>query len=129
MAICWLFEEEWTNASLEVLQQIKATGALVPSLWRLEIANVLRAAVKRGRCDEPFVDRSLRRLAALAITIDEQTDLHAWNATFALARSQGLTVYDAAYLELACRLGLPLATRDRELIAAAQSIGVAVLRP
>ena len=129
MAICWLFEEEWTDAGLSVLDQVIATGAIVPSLWKLEVANVLRMAVRRGRCDEPFVDRSLRRLGDLVIGIDDQTDDHAWDATLALARSEGLTLYDAAYLELALRLGLPLATGDKQLIAAAQSIGVAVLRP
>lgn len=129
MAVCWLFEEEWTEASLSVLDQVIATGAIVPSLWKLEIANVLRMAVRRGRCDEPFVDRSLRRLGDLVIAIDDQTDEQAWDATLPLARSQSLTVYDAAYLELAIRLGLPLATGDRELIAAAQRLGVIVLTP
>ena len=65
----------------------------------------------------------------MPIAIDDQTDLHAWDATLALSRSEGLTLYDAAYLELAVRLGLPLATGDNELIAAAQRLGVAVLTP
>ena len=112
-----------------VMQMVTETGANVPSLWRLEVANVLRSAVRRGREDEPFVDRSLRRLDAMTITIDDQTDLQAWGATLALSRTEGLTLYDAAYLELAIRLGLPLATGDRELVAAAQRLGVAVLTP
>lgn len=127
MAISWLFEDELTSAGLSVLQLVTASGAIVPSLWRLEVANVLRTAVRRGREDDAFVDRSLNRLSAMPITIDDQTDLQAWSATLALSRSEGLTLYDAAYLELAIRLGLPLATGDRELIAAAQRLGVAVM--
>lgn len=65
----------------------------------------------------------------MVIAIDDQTDVHAWDATLALSREQGLTLYDAAYLELAIRLGLPLATGDRELIAAAQRLGVMALTP
>ena len=129
MAISWLFEDELTSAGLSVMQLVTASGAVVPSLWRLEIANVLRTAVRRGREDEAFVDRSLRRLAAMAIETDYQTDSHAWGATLTLSREQGLTPYDAAYLELAIRLGLPLATGDRDLIAAAQRLGVTVQTP
>ena len=65
----------------------------------------------------------------MPIAIDDETDLHAWSETLALSRSEGLTLYDAAYLELAIRLGLPLATGDRALIAAAQTLGVVVLAP
>lgn len=129
MAISWLFEEELTIAGLGVLQEVTASGAVVPSLWRLEIANALRTAVRRWREDEAFVDRSLRRLAAMPIEIDDQTNTHAWGATRLLSREHALTPYDAAYLELAVRLGLPLASGDRDLIAAASRLGVAVRAP
>ena len=65
----------------------------------------------------------------MAIEVDDQTDLHAWHLTLTLSREHALTLYDAAYLELAIRLGLPLATGDRALIAAARSVGVSVLAP
>jgi predicted nucleic acid-binding protein len=127
MAICWLFEDERTEAAHNILLRIVAEGAVVPSLWRLEVANVLRNAVRRGRCDEAFVDQSLARLERLGIAIDDETDIHAWGATRALSREQGLTPYDAAYLELAMRKRWPLASCDNDLVAAARRRSVEVL--
>ena len=127
MAISWLFENERTDAAHQVMLRVVAEGAMVPSLWRLEIANVLRNAVRRGRCDEAYVDRSLERLGRLPITIDEETDHHAWGATHILSREQGLTSYDAAYLELAIRSGRPLASCDADLLAAATKRNVETL--
>ncbi len=119
MAIAWLFDEEQTEAAHAVMRRVVAEGAIVPSLWRLEIANVLRNAVRRGRCTEAYVDRSLARLGRLAIERDEETDDHAWGSTRTLARKENLSLYDAAYLELAIRRGMSLASCDKALIAAA----------
>jgi predicted nucleic acid-binding protein len=127
MTIAWLFRSERTPGVQLVLRRVLTEGAVVPSLWRLEVANVLRNAVRRGRCDEAYVDRSLRRLARLPIGIDTETDAHAWGATRALARQCGLTLYDAAYLELAIRLKRPLASCDATLLAAATANNVGVL--
>lgn len=127
MAIAWLFHSERTPAVQLVLRQVVTEGAAVPSLWRLEVANVLRNAVRHGRCDDAYVDRSLRRLARLPIAIDTETDAHAWGETRTLARQYGLTLYDAAYLELAIRLKRSLASCDAALLAAATASNVAVL--
>lgn len=78
MAVAWLFEDERTEAADAVLVLVTAAGANVPSLWRLEIASVLRNALRRGRCDVGFVDRSIDRLRRLMITVDGETDTHAW---------------------------------------------------
>ncbi len=129
MAIASLFVEEQTDRVREVVRMVASEGAVVPSIWRLEVANALSMAVRRGRCDEAHFAESLTRFERLPIAADDQTDRNAWGATLELAREQRLTVYDAAYLELAIRLGLPLATGDRELIAAAQRLGVALLTP
>jgi len=123
MAIAWLFADERTVAAHEVMLRVVRDGALVPSLWRLEVANVLR----RGRCDEAYVDRSLERLSRLTIAVDGETDNHAWTATRVLAREENLTLYDAAYLELAMRGVRPLASCDAVLLAAAGRRGVATL--
>jgi predicted nucleic acid-binding protein len=80
---------------------------------------VLRNAARRGRCDEAYVDLSLARLGRLAIQSDEDTDRHAWGATLALSREERLTLYDAAYLELAIRKRTPLASCDTALLAVA----------
>jgi len=127
MAIAWLFADERTVAAHEVMLRVVRDGALVPSLWRLEVANVLRNAVRRGRCDEAYVDRSLERLSRLTIAVDGETDNHAWTATRVLAREENLTLYDAAYLELAMRGVRPLASCDAVLLAAAGRRGVATL--
>ena len=81
MTIAWLFDDERTEAAHSVMRRVVAEGAIVPSLWRLEVANVLRNAVRRGRCNEGYVDQSLARLARLAIKGDQETDDHAWGAT------------------------------------------------
>lgn len=127
MTIAWLFDDERTDAAHEIMMRVVADGAVVPSLWRLEIANMLRNAVRRGRCDNDFADASLFRLERLRIRIDEETDQHAWGTTRNLSREQDLTLYDAAYLELALRSELPLASCDRDLIAAAQRRSVQIL--
>lgn len=127
MAAAWLFADEHTEAALNVFKAVAEGGAVVPSLWRLEVANMLRTAVRRGRCSEALADTMLARLVDLPIETDPDTDTHAWYETRALSRAHGLTPHDAAYLELAIRLSLPLATGDRELIAAAQRLGVPVL--
>lgn len=129
MAIAWLFDGERTDAAHAVMLRVVAEGATVPSLWRLEVANVLRNAVRRGRCDEAYVERSLARLARLPITPDDETDLRAWSDTRALSQDLGLTLYDAAYLELAIRKALPLASCDADLLAAAGRRGVETLTP
>jgi predicted nucleic acid-binding protein len=127
MTIAWLFDDERTDAAHAVMLRVAAEGAVVPCLWRLEVANVLRNAVRRKRCDEAYVDRSLQRLGRLPVTADDETNEHAWSGTRALSRQYGLTAYDAAYLELAIRKAKPLATCDAALAAAATSSGVTVL--
>ncbi len=127
MAIAWLFDDENTEAAHAVMRRVAAEGAITPSLWRLEVANVLRNAVRRGRCDESYADRSLQRLSRLTIALDVETDAHAWGETRRLSRDENLTVYDAAYLELAVRRRQPLASCDSALVAAARRRGVEVL--
>lgn len=127
MTIAWLFDDERTEAAHQIMARVVSDGAIVPSLWRLEIANMLRNAVRRGRCDDDFAARSLARLDRLRIRIDDETDQHAWGATRTLSREQGLTPYDAAYLELAIRKKYPLASCDGDLIAAAGRLSVETL--
>ena len=127
MTVAWLFADERTDAAHAVMLRVVSGGAVVPSLWRLEVANVLRNAVRRGRCDDNYVDRSLEQLNQFPVEVDDETSMHAWSATRTLSREQGLTLYDAAYLELAIRKAQPLATCDAELIAAASRCGLEVL--
>jgi predicted nucleic acid-binding protein len=121
MTLAWYFEDEQTAASLAVLNQVADVGAIVPALWQLEVLNGLQVAVRRGRIDIAYRDASLVDLRSLVITIDRGTNRHAWSATLRLFDRFGLTSYDAAYLELALRRRLPLATLDAELVRAAHA--------
>ena len=127
MTVAWLFDNERTEAAHRVMLNVVDAGAIVPSLWRLEVANVLRNAVCRSRCDEDYADRSISRLERLPIAVDAETDAHAWGATRRLARELDLTLYDAAYLELVLRTDRALASCDSALIAAAKRKHVDVL--
>jgi predicted nucleic acid-binding protein len=96
-------------------------------LWRSEIANALQMNVRRGRHGADFRDAALSNLAWFPIHVDAQAEPDAWLGALQLADRHRLTVYDAAYLELALRRRLPLATLDRDLRAAAEGEGVELL--
>jgi predicted nucleic acid-binding protein len=119
LAVGCLFADEATDAKLEALRTVAKIGAWVPALWHLEVVNALRIGVRRGRCSEVFVDESLAKYARLPIMVDPETDARAWTETLHIARAEGLTIYDASYLELAIRRALPLASSDKALVAAA----------
>ncbi len=125
--LAWAYSDETTPAIEEALERVVIEGAWVPGLWKLEVANVLETGVRRGRTDSAFRDATLADLALLPIQIDGETDQQAWGATLRLAERHRLTLFDAAYLEVAVRRGLPLATLDGELRAAAQLEGVELL--
>ena len=127
VTLAWVYVEQTGPEVDRVLQLVTSTGAWVPSLWRLEVANIIEMGVRRGRHDMAFRDATLADLALLPISIDQDTEAHAWGATLRLAEQHRLTVYDAAYLELAKRRGLALATLDAELRRAAKAEQVALL--
>jgi predicted nucleic acid-binding protein len=123
----FLLEDE-RSAEIEALfETVAVKGAVVPTLWYLEVANSLNVALRRKRITEEFRDAALNDLSVFDIAADRETHLHAWKSTLRLASVTGLTVYDAAYLELAQRLRLPLATLDHALAKAANEMGVIVL--
>ena len=126
-ALSWYFEDERTPAADALLDRVADQGAMVPGLWRLEIANGLRTAIRRNRIDQGFRDRAIAQLARLPINVDPDTDRYAWTTILYLADRFALTPYDAAYVELAQRLMLPLATLDEQLRAAATALGIGLL--
>lgn len=126
VAVSWCFADEASDAGDAILSEVQANGARVPSLWHLEVGNVLRQAERRNRISEAEVLERLELLSALPIQTDGETWSRAWGPTLSLARLHTLTVYDAAYLELAARLGLTIASKDKELLNAAQSSGVQI---
>jgi predicted nucleic acid-binding protein len=106
---------------------VAADGAAVPASWSLEIASGLVMAERRGRIKPAESAAFVAMIEELPIVADEATGVRALHETISLAREHRLTAYDAAYLELAMRRGLPLATDDRSLRAAAQRAGGALL--
>lgn len=124
--LAWIYGDETTEAVRLLFDIVAEEGAVVPALWRLEIANSLTVAVRRGRIGVGSRDAALCDLAFLDIAIDPHTNAQAWSATVQLADRFRLTLYDAAYLELAQRLALPLASLDNELRAAAHTLNIAL---
>ena len=127
VALAWCFRDEATPAAWAVLERLEAETAVVPSLWHLEAANVLALAERKGRITAARTAQFIALIEALSIHVDAESASRTFGGTLALARGHGLTAYDAAYLELAMRLGIPLATKDRALTAGAQDVGIEVL--
>jgi predicted nucleic acid-binding protein len=125
--LAWIYGDETTDAIRALFEQVADAGAVVPALWRLEVANSLTVATRRGRINAEFRRAGLADLALLEITTDLRTDSRAWGETLGLADRFRLTLYDAAYLELAQRRKLPLATLDQDLRDAAQAAGTTTL--
>jgi predicted nucleic acid-binding protein len=126
VAITWCFADEMTVEAQLLLDRIVAGSAIVPAIWPLEIANVLANAERRGRIGPDGISEFVALLAALDIAIDGETTSRGLSDILNLARRERLSSYDAAYLELAMRAALPLATRDAAVAAAARRCGVVV---
>lgn len=124
VAISWCLVNENNPTADAILAMMPDAEAFVPGIWSLEIANVLLVAERRNRMTQEQSEEAIALLQLLLIQVDTATDANALGATLALGRQEGLAAYDAAYLELALRLGLPLATIDTRLAEAAARCGV-----
>jgi predicted nucleic acid-binding protein len=127
VALTWCFEDEASPETDKLFERVRDDGAIVPGLWYLELSNVLLQAEKRGRISTGDVATRLDLIAELPISTDQETTARAWRDILSVAMSEGLTTYDATYLELAVRRGLPLLTKDNDLAQAAVRLGVVVL--
>ena len=127
VALAWCFEDEQTAAIMALLDRVAEAGAIAPQLWPVEALNGLLTAERRGRIDRDVRRRLAGFLQELPIKIDDETAGRSWTTTAHLADQHRLTAYDATYLELAMRRGMPLATTDAALIAAARAAGVLLL--
>ena len=123
----WCFEDEARPETDEILDRLGIDGATVPSLWYWEVANVLNLGARRGRISSSEATARLNFLGALPIAADTEGPARAWRETLLLAQTHKLTVYDGAYLELANRLGLDLATTDVALRSAARALGITAI--
>lgn len=124
VAISWCLVDENNSTANAILAMMPDAEAFVPGIWSLEIANVLLVAERRNRMTQEQSSEAITLLQSLLIQVDTATDANALGATLTLGRQEGLAAYDAAYLELALRLGLPLATVDQRLAEAATRCGV-----
>jgi len=129
VTMAWYFKDEANAYAKAVRRALSGARAVVPALWPLEVANILVLGERRQRSTEAEASKWLKYLQMLPIRIDDETSARAWSDTLHVARSHDLSVYDAVYLELAIRLGLPLASLDDKLKAAAASAGVAEFKP
>ncbi len=123
----WLLESEKSSDQKyaeTVLNSLVEANALVPNLWHLEATNVLLGAEKRGEVEAGEIERFISQLENLPLQVDPLTSRQAFNRTMALSRIYKLSSYDAAYLELAMREGIPLATLDKSLRKAATKADV-----
>lgn len=126
VAVAWVLGEEPTGADA-VMGFLEEGEARVPAVWPMEFANALLVAERRGRLSMADAARIAELILALPISVLVETPLRIVSTVLALAREQGLSVYDATYLDLAMREGLPLATLDRRLADAARRCGVPLL--
>lgn len=127
VAVAWCIDDETPRSLIELYRNLPVSPPIVPQLWSLEVANVLTLAVRKGRITAAKRSEFIATLNAAEIEFDLLTHTLAFSSILTLAEAHRLTVYDAAYLELALRFGLPLATLDKALAAAAQAAGVTLL--
>jgi predicted nucleic acid-binding protein len=127
IALAWVLPGEGSTAIADLLDVIVQSGASVPEIWPLEVANVLLVSQRRGRIDVAEQARALSALAALPIEVETSSTDRIWSNVLPLAETHKLSAYDASYLALAIRLNLPLATLDRDLSRAATEHGMTLI--
>lgn len=130
VALAWSFEDEVSPYAEYVIGSLKRTRAFVPMVWSLEIINAVLTAIRQARIQEVDATRLLWTLDRLPLDVDGETPLDGLGQRLlGLGLTYNLSSYDASYLELAMRRGLPLATQDERLVKAATAAGVDILRP
>jgi predicted nucleic acid-binding protein len=126
VTMAWIFDDEDDPLAAAVRDRLGGDVALAPSIWPLEVGNALLVAERRQRVSRAEALRFLEVLRQLPIDVDATEAMVAMDRVLQIAREAGLSAYDASYLELAARFGLPLATLDRRLASAAVRVGVAL---
>jgi predicted nucleic acid-binding protein len=124
IALSWCFADERSDSSQKLLENVILNGALVPNLWHLEVCNSLLIGEIKGRITVESIVEQFKNFDELPIEVDLQTSHAAWGTIARIARNYKLTSYDAAYVELAQRHSIALATRDKAMIKAARSLKI-----
>jgi len=124
VTLAWCFEDEASPYADAVLDSLADVTALAPAVWPLEISNVLAVGERRKRIDKAGSVRFVSLITQLPIIVEPESPQRVFSEVLALAREQGLSTYDASYLDMAMRYGIPLATQDSRLQEAARQAGV-----
>lgn len=127
LVLSWALPDEASLYSDAVLHRVAKSGALTPALWLHEIANGLLMAQRRGRCTTAQRMAFIEELLRLPVEVESSSARTVLDSQVALAERYALTAYDAAYLDLALRRNLPLATQDKAMKSAAGKAGVAIV--
>ncbi len=127
IALAWCFADEATAQTTQLLDRLELETAWVPAIWPLEISNILLSAQRRKRITYADMTQFVELFNHINIEIDLETTSKSFHEILSLAYTEKLTTYDASYLELALRMGLPLATKDKLLREAAERLGVQLL--
>jgi predicted nucleic acid-binding protein len=127
LTLSWGFPDEESEEGFRLLNRVIGEGATVPSVWTLEIVNALAVAERKRRITLDQILETLALLRSLLVRISPASITSDFGPVMNISRAQGLSAYDAAYLELAPREGLPLATFDKGLRQAAENLGLRVL--
>lgn len=129
ITMAWCFADESTDFTDSILESLNSKTAVVPTIWPLEVANVLLMAKKKNRITGIVSTSFIDALSTLPIVIDPSTTSRAMHSIFSLAGELDLTIYDATYLELAIREKVPLLTSDQALIKAAKKLHIPLQLP
>jgi predicted nucleic acid-binding protein len=127
VTVAWYVPDEGSSATRSLLDRVVEQGAIVPQHWQLEVGNALLLAMRRRRVSQQRRAEAMEQLLRMQLSVDGETLNHAWARSLAIADRHRLTLYDACYLELAQRKGLPLATLDRDLRMAGEALGLELL--
>lgn len=129
VVMSWCFEDEGDSYAEVVLESLADGEAFVPGIWPLEVGNVLLVAERRKRLSEASVVRFLELVSGLPLTVEQETPERRLKEIVSLAREQGISTYDASYLDLAMRLGLPMSTLDASMRKAARRLKIPAYEP
>jgi predicted nucleic acid-binding protein len=127
VTLAWAFDDEGSSTTAAILDRLVNEGGLTPAHWPLEVTNAIRSAERRGRLEEGAHGDLERMVSGLPIDV-VPIDIRGAFKALQLAQAHGLSVYDAAYIELAASRGLGLATADRRLVATCRTVGVLLIQ-
>lgn len=129
VVVSWFFKDEINAYTRSIRANLDEAQAIVPAIWPLELSNVLLVGERRKRLTEADVSHVLSIIESLPIFVDPEPPERVWTVILRLARDLGLSTYDASYLDLAMRTGMPIATVDKALKKAANKVKVPLFKP